>query len=40
MGEMARRKVESGFSWDEYGEKIFNKYEEILGLKKQNDYTC
>jgi glycosyltransferase involved in cell wall biosynthesis len=36
MGDSARKRVSSGFTWDDYGNNISKKYEEIL-IKKQRD---
>jgi len=30
MGQSAKERVKSGFTWDDYGEKIVNEYEKIL----------
>ncbi|MCF7870428.1 MAG: glycosyltransferase [Candidatus Omnitrophica bacterium] len=33
MGQAAKRKVQQGFTWNDYGEKIIEKYKEILNSK-------
>ena len=33
MGQRAKRKMERGFSWDDYGEKIRNAYQKALDVK-------
>lgn len=31
MDQSAKKRVSSGFAWDDYGEKIIGEYERILG---------
>jgi glycosyltransferase involved in cell wall biosynthesis len=34
MGESAKQRVSTGFSWDDYGAKIVAEYERVLAIKK------
>ncbi len=34
MGQKAKRRVSSGFTWDDYGDKMVKKYKKILKVKK------
>lgn len=38
MGKAARARVQAGFSWDDYGEKIINEYECILERAAEKKY--
>jgi len=34
MGQEAKKTISTGYTWDDYGDKIVNKYKEILEVKK------
>ncbi len=33
MGESAKKRVDTGFTWDDYGDKMINEYKKILKIK-------
>lgn len=39
MGESARERVASGFTWNDYGEKLFAAYNQILNPPHNKDYV-
>lgn len=39
MGQKAKKKVEKGFSWDDYGEKMTNAYQKVLNSKSDKAYA-